>query len=55
MGVNGCARLTVAILPVPIDDVPLPHALLTAQAINAIDRNAAGVADLLLERIGRPD
>src|SRR5262249_27638663 len=43
------------IVPVRIDDVPLPHAILTAQAIHALDRDAGRVARLLLEQIGRPD
>ena len=41
------------IIPVRINDVALPHALLTAQAVHAVDRDAARVADQIADRIRR--
>jgi tetratricopeptide (TPR) repeat protein len=43
------------IIPVRIDPVELPHALLTAQAIHALDRDAGRVARALFDRVGRPE
>jgi hypothetical protein len=43
------------IIPVLIDNVPLPDALLAAQAVNALDRDVARVAAELCQRIGKPE
>jgi hypothetical protein len=43
------------VIPVRIDDVPLPHALAAIQAVNALDRDPVRAAETLCRRIRKTD